>query len=195
MHFHIEAAVRASTREEALEEVVVLMAPHYERYWDWFEIGGRWRGEHLRAGGITDDLPMLECDLCMGTGERPGGREEFGDSWYDWCNGCNGCKGVGKRLAWSTQWGPHESDVMHSVDPRVRADLTCYALLSEEGGWEASEEIVSFDAGFEVVTYTGTGTPDRETVSEDASGILIAKRKVTIPREEGLWLVTVDAHN
>lgn len=55
------------------------------------------------------------CDICDGTGERPGGREQFGDQWYESCNGCNGCHGEGTRVddagwyrhhiaRWGTKW-------------------------------------------------------------------------------------------
>ena len=54
------------------------------------------------------------CRQCDGTGERPGGREEFGDEWYESNNGCNGCHGSGTArkiggdgwyLHHSTRWG------------------------------------------------------------------------------------------
>ena len=41
-----------------------------EGQWDWWMIGGRWRGEHVRNGGYIEDIERERCDLCNGTGTR-----------------------------------------------------------------------------------------------------------------------------
>jgi hypothetical protein len=42
-----------------------------------------------------ESLTDIPCDICNGTGIRPGGKEQFGAEWFAGCNGCNGCNGKG----------------------------------------------------------------------------------------------------
>lgn len=75
---------------------------------DWADEGGRFQG--LLDGYDPQANPenIEDCDLCNGTGIRPGGREQFGEEWFISVNGCNGCLGEGKRCVWSTEYVPHD---------------------------------------------------------------------------------------
>lgn len=84
-----------------------------DSFWDWWQIGGRWKGSLVPDYNPDDDPAHKEtCRICKGTGERPGGLEEFGQKWYDNCNGCNGCSGTGTSNTWPTQWRPHDGDIV-----------------------------------------------------------------------------------
>lgn len=101
-------------------EVEALLAPFDENgreffahgsRWDWWTVGGRFTALLSTGYHPTDDpLNFERCWLCDGTGERPGGREQFGDDWYEHCHGCNGCDGAGERLKHAPKWQPHEAD-------------------------------------------------------------------------------------
>lgn len=77
--------------------------------WDWYQIGGRYTGNLSGYDPYTDPANEEECDICAGTGIRPGGKEQFGLDWFEQCHGCNGCDGKGKRVAF--QLKPHLGDV------------------------------------------------------------------------------------
>jgi hypothetical protein len=54
----------------------------------------RQRDEHLAS------LPLLECNICKGTGQRPDGLH--GVEWTK--PGCNGCDGTGTQASWETNY-------------------------------------------------------------------------------------------
>jgi hypothetical protein len=68
---------------------------------------------------IMDGVPNETCNLCFGTGKRPG--------WDDlaWCGGCNGCHGEGTRR-------PHETWYRFDVET-VRAFRD---FVAASGGFE-----------------------------------------------------------
>jgi hypothetical protein len=97
---------------------------------------------YLRFGTVTEEMadeidarakawaeeerPLEDCDLCAGTGTRPGGLEEFGQQWFDWSNGCNGCMGQGKRpVGGNRGW--------HPIDRTAGLDL-CDDCAERAGG-------------------------------------------------------------
>lgn len=84
---------------------------------DWWQLGARWKG--LLSPGYdreTDPEHFDTCNLCSGTGVRPGGLEQFGQAWFDGCNGCNGCNGTGRMQVWPTRWAPHPDDILRVAD-------------------------------------------------------------------------------
>src|SRR6266850_3704254 len=79
--------------------------------WDWWQIGGRYPGlltgydpETDPRNPETDPRNVAICEMCGGTGIRPGGLAQFGQAWFDGNHGCNGCQGKGTHLRWPTQW-------------------------------------------------------------------------------------------
>lgn len=102
---------------------------------------------------------IATCYLCSGTGERPGGREQFGDEWYAGCNGCNGCNGTGESVVtggegwyrhhitkWGTKWdanfgGPHlalmseEADLDASVEAQGVVQTPTTAIYKFDTAW------------------------------------------------------------
>lgn len=125
--------------------VAAMLAPfnknqHEEGHWDWYQIGGRWTGRLSGYDPQADPDNIETCHLCNGTGERPGGREQFGDEWYEWCHGCNGCQGKGTAIKWPNQWKHHEGDIM-PVD-KLPVDVTAFAVVypTREGPvWQPRE--------------------------------------------------------
>lgn len=99
--------------------------------WDWWVIGGRWDGAIRGLEWITY---TEDCDLCDATGERPGGREQFGDTWYENTNGCNGCKGTGQKPVWTTD-GRYQ-DLERNVTQVKHAKTEDFAaFITPEGEW------------------------------------------------------------
>jgi hypothetical protein len=127
---------------DAREHVTRLMAPHRRDddeatgQWDGWMIGGRFTGR-LSGYDATEDPQNWEtCPLCGGTGERPGGREEFGDEWYERNQGCNGCQGRGWGVKWPTQFAEHEGDLQRLGDVLpLREDARPWALVLPDGSW------------------------------------------------------------
>jgi len=108
-------------------------------FWDWWQIGGRWRGAHVPDYDAEKDESLYQtCEQCGGTGDRPewvtyeldtNGESvrRFTSAQAEHCNGCNGCKGTGKEMKWPTQWPPHPKDVIPVSE--IEDSLTCYALI------------------------------------------------------------------
>jgi hypothetical protein len=139
MHYHVEVYVNADNSEAAAQAAEELLAPFDENEvgldagkWDWYQIGGRWRGAHISAEAITDDIPLEICSLCNGTGTRPDAAK-FGDAWMEAMRGCNGCNGRGRERPWPTQWPRHSVDICPIE--QVRPDLTAHALITPDGQW------------------------------------------------------------
>jgi hypothetical protein len=112
MHYHFE--IYFPQRPERLgKQVADAMHPFYEndedgnfkpdgqaRLWDWYQIGGRWRGAHDPQYDASKDATLEEeCKHCRGTG-----RVEDAP--------CRLCGGKGHRQAWPTQWPTHPADVI-----------------------------------------------------------------------------------
>lgn len=104
-------------------------------WWDWFQIGGRWKGAHvLDYDAEKDPAHQKRCDLCHGTGKRTdaiGRATRIENPEY----GCNGCNGTGTMVTWPTQWGPHKQDVIAVADAPDK--LTCATLLIVRKGQDA----------------------------------------------------------
>lgn len=78
--------------------------------WDWYQVGGRFTGLLTGYDPYTDPANQETCEICAGSGIRPGGKEQFGEEWFKGCNGCNGCHGTGKRVAYRLQ--KHCGDIL-----------------------------------------------------------------------------------
>lgn len=91
----------------------------FEGIWDWYQIGGRWKGVHVPSYDASNDPEHKErCRLCDGTGQRVDMHVE---------NGCNSCQGTGIRDSWPTQWRRHPKDICPVSD--LPDDFTAYCLL------------------------------------------------------------------
>lgn len=131
------------------EEVSRLLAPYDENQvafadgsrWDWWVIGGRFSGLLDGYDPTQDPVNIKICDLCSGTGERPGGREQFGDAWHEWCNGCNGCHGTGQTLKFASQWRPHDGDRMPARDLSFDDERVPHAVVTPDGRWHENERM------------------------------------------------------
>lgn len=125
MHYHAEVWVHSLNNIE--KQVEEAMSPFREEdedeeakgFWDWYQIGGRWKGEHDPTYHIDKDPANFEtCDLCGGTGKRKD---------IEVANGCNRCGGTGTAMKWPTQWGNHPLDVIPVKN--IPNGLNCYTLL------------------------------------------------------------------
>jgi hypothetical protein len=122
-----------------------------DSFWDWYQIGGRWKGAFVSDYDPDKDPAHQEtCRQCGGTGTRPNGLAEFGQDWFDRCNGCNGCNGTGQSVKWPTEWGPHDNDVITVEQLLVLIDagheqaVPYYAVIGDTffetgGGWSKDE--------------------------------------------------------
>lgn len=137
MHYHCEVWIPNNQNVE--EEVRDAMDPYYvgnegRGFWDWYQIGGRWKGTHIPGYNPEEDPEhMLTCRYCEGTGLRDdmghweGRKKIFNDKRAEEMNGCNVCHGNGVEITWPTEWGPHPQDII----PISKApdDLTCATLI------------------------------------------------------------------
>jgi hypothetical protein len=149
-HASVLVALNGAFTEDQIEEAVAeQMTPFDENgawfsngsRWDWYVVGGRFTGLLDGYDPTEDPVNMVVCNLCQGSGIRPGGREQFGDVWFEGCNGCNGCHGKGKHVAF--HYEPHAKDVMRLADlkalPRSEP-LTSYAFLRNHR-WQERERL------------------------------------------------------
>lgn len=124
--------------------------------WDWYQIGGRWTGNFDGYDPYTDPANRERCDLCAGTGVRPGGAEQFGADWFKQCNGCNGCLGKGTRVAW--QLKQHSGDILPVARVlELGRFKSSYAFLLNRH-WHEAERL----GWFGVATYTECERKDME---------------------------------
>lgn len=134
MHYHAEIW----TEEENDSDVTKILTPYEEGihgygynlqgWWDWWQIGGRWKGIHVPGYDATKDPDhIVICNLCHGTGKRPGALEQFGAEWVEQTNGCNGCHGTGEAISHPTLWQQHPQDVIAVSE--IPDCLTCHTLV------------------------------------------------------------------
>jgi len=172
MHYHFEVWVPVDTNiEYHVEEA---LKPYQDKLWDWWQIGGRWKGVHVRGYEADKDPEHIEtCILCNGTGTRPDGLGLFGAEWVKEMNGCNGCKGEGKRTSWPTAWRPHKGDVLPVSG--VPPDLTCNTLILP---------------GNAISTEVWTGEKWQETGFDGKVAAALKENHML-----GGFIVTVDCHD
>ncbi len=104
-------------------------------YFDWWALGGRFKGMLVPGYRPEDDPDHKKCcTYCDGTGVRPGGLEQFGQEWFDRCNGCNVCHGTGVEITWPTSWLAHPEDIVKTAGlaDRLPKD-TSYTVLGANG--------------------------------------------------------------
>jgi len=135
MHYHAEVYLKelGTSIQDQIQEILDpynedVDEPNPKSFWDWWQVGGRWKGAHVPDYDANKDPDHQErCWLCGGTGVRPGGREQFGEEWFKETGGCNGCHGTGMATKWPTQWTPHDKDVIPVSE--VPENLTCYTIV------------------------------------------------------------------
>lgn len=117
MHYY--ALVEIPNDVPVDEAVAEVMEPYRERwdedtadyndgFWDWYQIGGRWKGvldKNYRADEDPDNQEL--CRYCNATGVRTDIRVS---------GGCNVCNGSGVAVKWPTDWKSHPSDVAYRGD-------------------------------------------------------------------------------
>ena len=136
MHASCLVVLPAAAGDMIEEAVRAVMEPYNEEnhrcgWWDWYQIGGRWTGSLDGYDPETDPEKQETCDLCSGTGKRPGALEEFGAEWYASVNGCNGCHGKGMRTMWPTQWPQRDGDCQ-PVE-KVPVDFIPHSMIDSDG--------------------------------------------------------------
>ena len=151
MHYHAEVWV--PDKENYQQMVETIMAPYEESqnengFWDWWQIGGRWKGAHVPGyNSHKDPAHLVTCQLCHGTGRRPDA-DTFDAAWLKWSHGCNGCMGTGKEVLWPTEWQPHELDIIpvSEIDEKLTAATV---ILPESPPWHDDRPFVE-SAGVKV---------------------------------------------
>lgn len=141
MHRCIFVLVNPPVGEATLEDrIEAILEPFSESrndgpgHFDWFQIGGRWTGKITGYDPEKDPANIVTCELCAGTGTRPGGRRQFGEEWFKACGGCNGCHGRGKTLAHPTEWKAKGSLAPVATVLRERR-LFPTAIVTPDGEW------------------------------------------------------------
>ena len=125
--------------------------------WDWYQVGGRFDGQIL---GLEFRTVYTRCDLCSGTGTRPGGLEEFGAAWVAGCHGCNGCDGTGKSSEmFSDEYNTAERNVTTMTS--VSADYTPSSFIDPDGNWHEQGRV----GWFGVTIEDENGNTKDETVA------------------------------
>jgi len=118
MHYHTEVWISNDNNVE--EQVKKAMAPYHEGetgFWSWYQIGGRWKGEHVLGYKAEEDFQNQEsCRYCSGTGFQ-----------RDIDKRCNACNGTGTAVKWPTEWVPHEKDVISIAE--ISDKLAPYTLI------------------------------------------------------------------
>jgi hypothetical protein len=154
MHYFGAAVAPSDTTRELAEKVIdPILAPHqewqkseddYGGVWDWYVVGGRWTGEWATYDPWEDPDNQEICRTCNGTGERPGGKEQFGAEWYVWCHGCNGCSGTGTHVKFAPDFKPCTDDVL-SVKQFLSGEYRLPYTLFLPGGEVLQKETFETD--------------------------------------------------
>jgi hypothetical protein len=158
-------------------------------WYDWWQIGGRWKGIHASEYNPNDDPDNREtCGLCGGTGKRLD---------MDVPNGCNGCQGSGVTVKWPTQWTPHEDDI--SPAHLVNEDLECYTLVVAGNGKRPHRRLELNDeqqpkVKFKKQVFHKMIWNGNDFVETGFDGRVINKLRELGVDLEGGYLVTVDYH-
>jgi hypothetical protein len=125
MHYHAEVWIKDANH--VMEDVNAAMLPHKEffnedtsgGFWDWYQIGGRWCGEHDPLYDPSKDPNnQRPCTYCGTTGKR---------TWPDGVKVCNVCGGTGIETLWPTEWEPVEKDIIPVSE--VTDNYVCYTLI------------------------------------------------------------------
>ena len=163
-----EVGITPSIEHQIEAEVTRLLKPFDEAdewfaegsRWDWWVVGGRWDGEILNL----DRLEFTKtCELCNGTGDRPGLIKRTSQEWYDECNGCNGCNGTGRANASYENFDALTTLVRNLARVKdVPADYLFSSFIGPDGTWNETGR-----AG-----WFGTTISDEDGESEDS---LVAK--------------------
>ncbi len=139
-------AVNPRDRAEIEAAVAFQMAPYDENdewfrdgsRWDWYQIGGRFTGMLSDYDPRKDPRNIGVCEVCAGTGIRPGGLAEFGQDWFEQMKGCNGCKGAGTRLNWG--FVPFDGDIVQIKSLERSKIQPAHAFLHERH-WHEGERL------------------------------------------------------
>ena len=133
MHYHCEVWVPVNKNIE--EQLTAFMAPYYkgnecdsnsngDYFWDWYQIGGRWKGKHVSDYDPNSDPEhVVTCYMCNGTGHRP----DIDPKEKELVNVCNVCCGNGVQILWPTGWEPHPKDVIPISE--IPDGFDCYTLV------------------------------------------------------------------
>jgi hypothetical protein len=109
-------------------------------FYDFYQVGGRWTGEHEKFNPEDDPNNYELCWICGGTGFRndeTGMNTRKSNESYT-CNGCgsfdeksgkwsHGKYKQGYSLKWPTKWKHREKDIIPVSD--IREDLSCFTLI------------------------------------------------------------------
>ena len=172
MHYHAEVWIESDKNDE--KQVKEAMAPYHERgkgFWEWYQVGGRWKGVHVPGYKAEDDPENQKnpCTWCNGTGTR----EDTGKK----CNACDG-KGVGTK--WPTEWQPHAKDVIPVAEiPDTLAPFTLVLPGKVFHREEYHPEEKDIDRKFQETEFA------KKTVKQ-----VLQEEKITSG-----YLVTVDYHS
>lgn len=176
---------RPDTLSVVKEEVTSLLAPYDENgewfkngsKWDWWTIGGRFAVALDGYDPASDPDLIRTCNLCNGTGTRPGGREQFGEEWFKWSNGCNGCQGEGRSLAWPTQWPERDGDMQ--IVGQIKGKRRFFAIVTPDGRW--------FDSG----SMGWFGCKREQTMTEEG---WLEQQQAILEAHKDHLAVIVDCH-
>ena len=136
MHYHVEVAVMAMDRVGAIQAATEALAPFKDEHWDWFQIGGRWRGTHVAGRTIKPGAKI--CWRCLGSGlcsVTPPFPSCFAPDEGRLCAACNG---AGLAVPWPTEWDAHPLDACRLAD--ATPSLVAHALVSD-GEWRDIEGV------------------------------------------------------
>lgn len=112
MHYHLELWVEDDNEElieATLDDKIEVIG------FDWYQIGGRWKGAHVPGYKQSEDPNNFEsCRHCNGKGATTDVP-------------CIYCKGAGKEMKWPTDWKSHPKDIMPVTE--LPDDLDAAAVL------------------------------------------------------------------
>ena len=114
MHYHCEVWIPNNQNVE--EEVSEAMEPYSEElgekgFWDWYQIGGRWKGSHVPGYDPDKDPANLVSNRITGTLE----------------------------IAWPTKWIAHTKDIIPVSE--IPDSLSCATLILPDKVFKYTEYI------------------------------------------------------